>query len=114
MKKIFAISILLSAFSLIIYAQEKPTVPDSTLLKKYEALKENLKQQVEKLADAKAKYLGEYLEKNNKLVTTYNTIEALAAEERQRLNALNAKKENTHPSYGGIKEFNNKTNEVKK
>jgi hypothetical protein len=74
-------------------AQEKTVVPDSTLLKKYEAIKESINNQAVQLHAAKARYLGEYHEKNDKLVTAYNTIDALSKEEGKRLDALKQKKE---------------------
>lgn len=88
-------AIALSAIK--VFAQEKPVVPDSSLLKKYEVIKQNLSKQAEQIEETKTKQLGEYLEKSEKLQTTYRTIEALASEERKRLDALKPKLVNEKP-----------------
>lgn len=85
-------------FSASITPAQDKAVPDSSLLKKYEAIKQSLTKQAEQLEEQKTKQLGEYLEKSEKLQTTYRTIEALASEERKRLDNLKPKKvENQKP-----------------
>ncbi len=66
--------------------------PDSTLFKKYSADLKILQDNVQKLDEAKKKFLGEYYEQLQSIQSQYQVVKMYLDEQNQKLNGLGKQK----------------------